>query len=158
MLQWLTLRAGDDMTAQISEMLLFEGKKVAMLTEPLGDYFDMCGLEPPFRSSSTALWRGYVGNWEIINERLYIVGLHGNLVDGRDATLATVFPDFPQRVFAHWYSGEIRIPEGRMLRYVHAGYASVFERDLILEMERGLVAKVTVKDNSATTQDDDDDV
>ena len=146
------------MTNQIPEMLLFEGKKVAMFTEPLGDYFDMCGLEPPFRSTSTALWRGYVGSWEIINERLYIIGLDGNLVGGRDATLATVFPDFPERVFAHWYSGEIRIPEGRVLRRVYAGYASVFERDLIFELERGVVAKVTVRDNSAATYDDDDDI
>lgn len=63
------------------------------------------------------------------------------------ASLATIFPDFPERVFAHWYSGTIRIPQGKELEYVHGGYASVFERDLFLDVERGVVMKSQVRHN-----------
>lgn len=59
------------MTAQISEKLLFEGEKHAMCTNPLGDYCALGGELPRFASNCTALWRGYVGTWEIINDRLY---------------------------------------------------------------------------------------
>ncbi len=135
------------MTAQIAEKLLYQGQRVAMLTNPLNDYFAMGGFNPRFESRSTALWRGYVGGWEIVDERLYLVSLDGTLEDGTDATLETVFPGFPDRVFAHWYSGSVRIPQGKQLEYVHMGYASKFEQDLFLEIERGVVVATRVRQN-----------
>jgi hypothetical protein len=51
------------MTAQISEILHYQGRKQRMCTEPLGDYFALAGIEPRFEVSCTALWRGYVG-WQ----------------------------------------------------------------------------------------------
>lgn len=135
------------MTAQIAEKLRYEGQDVAMCTNPLNGYFAMGGFDPRFRSNSTALWRGYVGHWEIIDGRLYLVELHGTLEDGSEATLETVFPGFPDRVFAHWYSGTIRIPQGRRLEYVHMGYASTHERDLLVDIERGVVKDTRVRHN-----------
>ncbi len=135
------------MTAQIAEKLLYQGERVAMLTNPLSDYFAMGGFNPRFESTSTALWRGYVGGWEILGNRLYLVSLDGTLEDGSDATLETVFPGFPDRVFAHWYSGTLRIPQGKQLEYVHMGYASKFEQDLFLEIERGVVVATRVRQN-----------
>ena len=135
------------MTAQISEKLFYEGKQVGMCTNPLRDYFTFGGGQPKFACNCTALWRGYVGTWEIVHGRLYLVGLHGTLDDGSDATLATVFPDYPDRVFAHWYSGTIRVPQGKLLKYVHAGYGSTYERDLFLELEKGVVVGQRVQDN-----------
>ena len=107
------------MTAQIAERLRYQGEDVAMCTNPLSDYFAMGGTNPRFESNCTALWRGYVGSWEIIDDRLYLIGLNGTLEDGTDASLATIFPGFPDRVFAHWYSGTIRLPQGKQLEYVH---------------------------------------
>ncbi len=45
-----------------------------MLSLPLEDYFSMGGHHPSFRSPHTANWRGYVGAWEIRNDRLYLIG------------------------------------------------------------------------------------
>ena len=123
------------MTAQISEKLFFEGEKHAMCTNPLGDYCALGGELPRFASNCTALWRGYVGTWEIINDRLYLIELHGELESGQDADLETVFPGYGERVFAHWYSGVIRLPQGKMLEYIHMGYGSTYERDLLLEFD-----------------------
>ena len=141
------------MTAQIAEKLLYQGEQVAMCTNPLGDYFAMGGFNPRFESMSTALWRGYVGGWEIVEDRLYLVSLDGALEDGTDATLETVFPGFPERVFAHWYSGTVRIPQGKQLEYVHMGYASKFEQDLLLEIERGVVVATRVRQNGVAESD-----
>jgi hypothetical protein len=141
------------MTAQIAEKLLYQGEQVAMCTNPLGDYFAMGGFNPRFESMSTALWRGYVGGWEIVEDRLYLVSLDGTLEDGTDATLETVFPGFPERVFAHWYSGTVRIPQGKQLEYVHMGYASKFEQDLLLEIERGVVVATRVRQNGVAESD-----
>jgi hypothetical protein len=89
------------MTAQFSERLIFEGQQVALLSNPLNDYFALGGRNPGFESTSTALWRGYVGTWEILNDRLYLVELRGTLKSGDEASVASVFPDFSDRVFTH---------------------------------------------------------
>ena len=135
------------MTAQIAEKLRYQGEDVAMCTNPLSDYFAMGGTNPRFESNCTALWRGYVGSWEIVDDRLYLVGLTGTLEDGAEASLATIFPEFPERVFAHWYSGTIRIPQGKQLEYVHMGYGSTYERDLFLDVERGVVVTTRERQN-----------
>ena len=142
------------MTAQIAENLLYQGEQVAMCTNPLSDYFAAGGFNPRFESNCTALWRGYIGSWEIVDDRLYLVGLEGTLEDGTEATLGTVFPDFPERVFAHWYSGTLRVPQGRQLEYVHMGYGSRFERDVFLDIERGVVVKTQVRQNGVAQSND----
>ena len=65
-----------------------------------------------------------------------------------------MFPGFPDRVFAHWYSGTVRIPQGKQLEYVHMGYASKFERDLFLDIERGVVVSTRVRQNGVAESDD----
>lgn len=127
------------MTAQIGEKLIYEGKELTMCNEPLNSYFRLGGIKPEFESICTALWRGYVGTWEIINDRLYLVELSGKLSKGLTASLATVFPVYPDRVFAHWYSGCLRIPDGKLLEYVHMGYGSTYERDLIINIKKGVI-------------------
>ncbi len=135
------------MTAQIAERLLYQGETVSMCTTPLSSYFAMGGVAPEFESSCTALWRGYVGSWEIAESRLYLVGLSGLFEDEAQMSLATIFPEFPERVFAHWYSGTIRIPQGKLLEYVHMGYGSTYERDLFLDVERGVVVTTRERQN-----------
>ena len=141
------------MTAQIAEVLRYHGMDVAMCTEPLGDYFAMGGRDPGFESNCTALWRGYVGRWEIVDSRLYLIELSGTLMDGTSASVATIFPDFPDRVFAHWYTGTIRIPQGREIEYVHAGYGSIYERDLLIDVERGVLVATRERQNGMAESD-----
>jgi hypothetical protein len=141
------------MTAQIPERLTYQGNEHAMCTNPLSDYFSMVGESPNFEMSCTALWRGYVGSWEIIADRLYLTGLSGRLEGGGRASLEMVFPGFHDRVFAHWYSGSIRLPQGRQLEYVHMGYGSTYEQDLLLTIERGVVTQQTTKQNGKADVD-----
>jgi len=142
------------MTAQIAEKLHYEGQHLSMCSEPLRDYFALGGLKPGFQSNCTALWRGYVGTWEILIGRLYLVELRGTLEGGEEASVGMLFPDFPDRAFAHWYSGTIRVPQGRMLKYVHMGYASTYERDLFLDFEKGVVTSTRVRKNGVAASDD----
>lgn len=138
------------MTAQFGEILRHEGETVSMCDTPLGDYFALGGRRPDHDFDTfgcTALWRGYVGTWEIVDGRLYLVGLSGDFEDGTPVSLAAVFPDYPDRVFAHWYSGRIRIPEGKLLKYVHMGFASRYERDVFLEFRNGVLSSTETRTN-----------
>lgn len=144
------------MTAQSAERILYMGEKLFMCTEPLEEYFAKGGIRPILRRSSTALWRRYIGSWEIVDDRLYLTGLEGRLEDGTKVATAMIFPGFPDKVFAQWYSGQIRIPQGELLEYVHMGYGSTYERDLLLEVRCGVVIETSERQNEVEASDDDD--
>ena len=144
------------MTAQSPERIVYMGKRLSMCTEPLEDYFSKGGIRPNLRRSSTALWRRYIGSWEIVDDRLYLTDLDGWLEDGTRVTAGMIFPGFPDKVFAQWYSGQLRIPEGELLKYVHMGYGSTYERDLLLEVRDGVVIETSLRHNEVEASDDDD--
>jgi hypothetical protein len=135
------------MTAQFSEILRYKGEEVTLFTNPLEPYFSKNGIKPPFISPHTALWRGYVGTWEIKEERLYLVNLECYLPDNKKGALSTLFPDYPGRVFAHWYSGTLRIPKGERLKYVHGGYGSIYEKDHFIDIYKGVVTESRIQIN-----------
>ncbi|NBQ92011.1 MAG: hypothetical protein EBT24_11920 [Betaproteobacteria bacterium] len=135
------------MTAQVSETLFLQGQKVRLCEAPLNDYFALTGVAPKFRAETTACWRGYVGSWEIKDSRLYLIGIGGSYEDGSPVTLESLFPGFAKRVFAHWYSGTLRVPQGELLKYRHMGWASTFECDLLIEVQDGLVKSMQVQYN-----------
>ena len=144
------------MTAQASEMLLHRGQELSLCETPLDDYLASSGRHIEFEAPSTDLWRGYVGTWEIINDRLYLVALDGHvMVNGRftDVTLRDVFPQYPEGLFAHWYSGELRCPRGKLLNYVHGGYMSTYEEDLIIAVQNGIVTGERVVVNGKAEED-----
>jgi hypothetical protein len=134
-------------------MLWFDGNEHSMCSEPLEDYFNLVGNRPKFAEMNTACWRGYVGKWEVRDDRLYLIGVEAYLTDGKEASLENIFPGFPERVFAHWYSGTVRIPEGKLLDYHHMGYESVYERDVFLEFQKGVLVSKTMRENGVAVDE-----
>ena len=144
------------MTAQFSEHLLFRGEKLSLCTEPLAEYLETGGNRIKFDAEWTACWRGYVGTWAIEGERLYLVKLSGTSSTCAGLikrTLADLFPDYPDGVFAHWYTGELRCTKGQLLKYVHGGYASRYEQDLFIDVVRGVVVAERVVVNGVAEPD-----
>jgi hypothetical protein len=123
----------------VPEKLRYRGEHLSMLTTPLKDYFATGGVDPGFAWSFTSLRRGYVGDWSIEGGRLYLVGLEGTLKDGREASVETVFPGAWGKAFAGWFSGTIRVPQGKVVEYVHLGFCSRYESDLLIEIVKGIV-------------------
>ena len=118
-----------------------------MCTEPLNDYLKMNGEKPVFEWQHTACRRGYEGTWEISDGKLYLIQLSGVTKAGETVNLETLFPNFAERVFADWYTGTARIPQGKMLEYIHGGYASIYERDLFIEFDEGVVTQTRTRKN-----------
>ncbi len=136
------------MTAQISESILYEDKQRSLLSCPLGDYFHLSSKESPFNGNCTALWRGYLGDWEITHDRLYLTGLKAGFDEENKTTLEDVFPGFKDRVFAHWYTGQLRIPDGEQIEYMHMGFGSQYERDILITVRQGVIEKVSIIENT----------
>ena len=85
---------------------------------------------------STACWRQYIGTWEVKDGMFYLVSIDGRYRLSGNAP-----------ILADWFTGTIRIPQGKMLHYVHMGYGSVFERELHVRIENGKVTKSKTIDN-----------
>ncbi|NDY84447.1 hypothetical protein G3I67_14540 [Orrella sp. NBD-18] len=47
------------MTAQVTEILHYQGKSLSLMTNPLTDYFIQADIHADFQGQSTACWRGY---------------------------------------------------------------------------------------------------
>lgn len=146
------------MTAQVSERLIYGDKEITLFSNPLSLYLQQ--TRTLFFSPHTACWRGYVGTWEIIEsegiERLYLVGLTAHKTYEELLSLSDVFPGY-DKVFAHWFSGELRCPQGEMLEYVHGGYASTYEYDLLMEFKQGVLVSKHARHNKSPPKKDEKD-
>jgi len=136
------------LTIQAGDILTYNGEETRIATEPLKPYLETRS-NVGFLYKSTALVRGYVGRWEIKSKKLYLVSLVGFIENNQQVDLNYLFPKQTE-VFASWYSGDIRIPEGELLKKINLGYASIFEKDRILTFKEGLLISETVKDNTTS--------
>ena len=132
------------MTAQIRDALKYNGETYFLASEPLREYLYQEGIE--FSGFTTACWRGYVATWEIKADKLFMVSMRGNIKEGKKVDLSYLFPD-QSEVFAEWFTGEIKIPHGELLEYVHMGYGSVYEKEMYLSFEKGVLCERKELDN-----------
>jgi len=132
------------MTAQFHENLIYEGQVTSMAFCPplpendprIKELKDDEIKENHPNLFSTACWRRYIGTWEIKDGNFYLVEIIGRYrITGKSP------------IFADWFSGVIRIPRGDMLHYVHMGFGSVFEEELHIKIEKGIVTKSEEIDN-----------
>jgi len=102
---------------------------------------------PDFEVENTGCWRGYIGTWRIKDDKLFLIGITGRL-NGTEINLKTLFPEAQDEVFAFWYTGLLRCPTGKLLKYVHMGYESIYEKYLLIDVKDGVVTVVKkIKDN-----------
>lgn len=133
------------MTAQVREKLFCNWGIQSISTEPLAPYLEH-RKDMKFISGSTACWRGYQGKWEIKDNKLYLIEFNGSTLELGGINLNDLFPN-QKEVLAYWFNGEIVIPQGYLLEYIHAGYDSLYESDLILVFENGILVKQYEVDN-----------
>ena len=58
--------------------------------------------------------------------------------------LGSVIPDATTPILANWFTGELRVPQGEMTQYIHAGYASEFERYLVFQVVEGRITETKI--------------
>ena len=133
------------MTAQRREHLVYNNKEYYLTTEPLHLYLKDNNIS--VKCCTTNCWRGYVGYWSIEKNKLYLTDLKAYIENFQEVGLDYLFPD-KKKVFAEWFSGEIRIPHGKMMKYIHQGYASLYETELFIKIEKGFVVDQYEIDNT----------
>lgn len=133
------------MTAQIGDVIKYKGKTYSMKTEPFRQI--VWKNDYDFQWKWTCNWRGYRAKWKVKDNKLYLVRIKGRLKNGKKLTVKKVFQN-QETVFADWVSERIVLWDGEMLNYVHRGYCSLFERDIVLNFEKGILISEKIIDNT----------
>lgn len=134
-------------TAQMGDVLLVDGQQYSMQTEPLEPFLTNNRDRLPVSNvASTANWRGYIATWEIKEDRLLLTDIAiqmekpgaQHLETEYRSVLSAVFPD-QSHIIADWFTGHLIVPAGKLKDYVHSGYASTFEKYLVITVRNGVV-------------------
>lgn len=164
-------------TAQIPDLIIYNGDTLSLYSCPLNSFPNQDLITPQrlFGSSGcffSACWRNYVATWEIVDFELFLREIRNacypTSMRGVEASAKSVedndsvgneYADlkvlFPQRykdgkVRADWMDGELTIPQGKLLYYVHDGFESIYETEIELTIVKGKLIENKILDNSKT--------
>jgi hypothetical protein len=127
------------MTAQVGDRLVYKKKTYSISSEPLNAYLDQIHL-PPLMAPSTDCWRGYIAKWTIKRKQLLLIQWEGYISNYQKVGMEYLFPG-EKMVFADWFTGDIRIGVGEIVNYVHYGYDSIYEGEMILKFINGVLVE-----------------
>jgi len=131
-------------TGQEPDHLFYKGKTEIIFNNPLESYFNKQHPKPKklfTNSVCSAIWRGYIATWKIKKKTLYLVKMVEGSCSKNPATipLNKLFVGQKTAIKADWFSGKLRIQQGKQLRYVHYGYETLYEKEVLLSIEKGIV-------------------
>jgi hypothetical protein len=132
-------------TTQIPDSLYLNGQKHFLDSLPLEQYYGPSNPRPQFRAPNTATWRGYVATWEIDGGGLYLKDIRAWTWQG-EAGLGDLFPGRPAPVAATWFTGQLKVPQGRMIR--PGAPRPLYEQYLMITVEKGRVVSQELLDRT----------
>jgi len=135
-------------TAQMPDKLIYEGKEYSLHSNPLEEYFSKNESMNPrnktgYWTSSTALHRRYVANFEMKEGRLFVDKIN-IMVDMERNTGEIKWKDIIDEIFKNpkdrrldWFTGLLVLPCGNVIHSVNMAYKSTHENYILLEMNNG---------------------
>jgi hypothetical protein len=136
-------------TTQFSDILYLNGQKHALISLPLEAYYGPGNPRPKFRAPNTATWRGYIATWEIDRGVLYLKTIRA-WTDRGEVGLATLFPGQQGPVAATWFTGKLKVPQGKIIR-VSVPHP-IYGQYLMITVEKGRVVSQEIIDNPGATR------
>ena len=144
-------------TGQVGDSLIWNGDILTVFSNPLELRQDIDALRPILFGDketdiNSACRRGYIAEWTIVDNELYLTNIYScnYYQDSIKADLGVLFGQNYNngKVKALWVTGTLLIPKGKLIYYVHSGYDSFYETELILTFEKGELVDQKEYDNS----------
>ncbi|MFA6925137.1 MAG: hypothetical protein WC223_12905 [Bacteroidales bacterium] len=143
-------------TAQLGDIIILKNDTLTVFSNPLELRQDIESLRPRLfgnnsGQTSTDCWRGYIAEWTVIDGEIFLT----NIFDCDCKLKADLNKLFPKeikngKIKASWLTDNLYIQKGKMLYYVHGGYESIYEKELVLTFEKGRLKSQKELDNSKT--------
>jgi hypothetical protein len=101
------------MTFQTPELFIYKGDVHYSQNEPLESFLEENPVDWMSITGclSSACWRGYIGTWHIVGDRIFLIAL-ADSTRSEEIDLSVIFPQCEARVFAHWFTGVLQLPFG----------------------------------------------
>lgn len=143
-------------TGQIGDKLIYHGDTLVLFTNPMEEYLSKKSQRTindyELNWTSTACYRGYIANWEIINDSLFLVSVQKGCQSENPQYFDLAVEFGTSRVFANWYTGKAIAIKGELLYYIHDAYESLYETEIEFQIEKGQVIGIKTYDNSKSKQ------
>lgn len=148
-------------TAQIPDKLIIKEDTLSIYSNPLEQLTNIDSLREKLFGDkkgchSTACWREYMAEWRIDNNQLYLTGIYSCCYyeDNIKANLRQLFGEkfIDGKVKADWVTANLLSPQGRQLYYVHMGYESLYEKEIVFEIKKRKFISAQTFDNSKSKQ------
>ncbi|MBD2747774.1 hypothetical protein IC232_13805 [Microvirga sp. BT688] len=145
------------MTEQLCDRIRIDVEWHPLTETPLKGILDRISSKPCFAPTTSANWRGYTADWEIVDRQLFLVRLNGTL----DQTLVGSLTREQQRelqgllgsdrrpIFADWVSGTLSFGKGRWLEVSDSYWGTMSEFTGFIEIAAGEVTRQWEVDNRA---------
>ena len=120
------------MTTQVKERIIIDGERYPLinaLSLPEDESIIQIKRKGIIEKSSNC-WRGYVGTWEIKNDKLYLIDFSSGMYD--------VLVNLP--ILADWITGVGQVATGDMIKG-SSWDITRYEAEMHLTFENGLVVK-----------------
>jgi len=147
-------------TGQIGDIIIWNGDTLTLISNPLDQYESIDSLLPVLfgkeePSINSACWRGYIAEWSLINNHLYLTNIYSCNFEIK-ADLKLLFPQYciDGKIFASWVNGPIFIPKGNCIEFINLDYDSVYEREIELEFKNGLLLDTLTYHNKILRRSD----
>jgi hypothetical protein len=157
-------------TSQIGDILIYNKDTMTLFSNPLelrNDWEKLSeiisnGLEKEDRRInpkkyqekdyvgliSSACWRGYVAEWQILNKRIYLSNIYACHNAKVKLDLRKIFKESKNDlVLANWINGNIFAPSGSCIEF-NNGYNSIYEKEFVFDFKNGELIKVDTFKNS----------
>ena len=128
-------------TAQAPDVLKIGGKTYSLHSNPLRPIADQIQDRfPKPEVVSSGLWRGYIATFAVRDGSLYLEDVRVPTTSSKQyrSVMKELFDDPAPRVAA-WYTGNLIVPTGELVEYVHMGYASTYSSYVVVTVVKGVV-------------------
>jgi hypothetical protein len=146
----VTLPAGA--TAQAPDVIKLNGESYLLYSNPLES---VLAAEPDRLPKaeviSTGLWRGYIATWAVRDGKFFLEDVRVPTKEHMRSqapeeerfrsVMGELFGDPAPRV-ASWFTGNLIVPTGEMLEYVHMGYGSTYSSYMVVKVVGGEVRQL----------------
>ncbi len=168
---FLLISLAANATSQVGDILIWKGDTLKLFSNPLELRSDSKELSKIIASEleneyrrlypkkyeteedvslvSTACWRGYVAEWTIISDRIYLSNIYVWYDSKVKVDLKKVFGNelIGNLLFANWVTGKLYVPKGKCIEYVHLGYNSIYETETVIEFNDGVLVSSKTYNN-----------
>jgi hypothetical protein len=158
-------------TSQFGDILIWKGDTLTLFSNPLelrSDWDELSKIidslllnedrrfypkkyeaEEVESMRSSACWRGYIAEWTIVNDKIYLSNIYACHDNKVKINLKEIFGKELKGnlLFANWISDKLNVPKGECIEWVNLDYNSIYETEITLEFRDGILVEFKTYNN-----------